>query len=72
MGNDARELCGDGALDVKAAIAFSGIRRAWLFQLMASGELPFIRLRRKRLVPRSALVRLLESGLQQAPASPTR
>lgn len=72
MANDARELCGDGALDVKAAIAFSGIRRAWLFKLMSSGALPYIRLARKRLVPRTALVRLLESGLQQAPASPTR
>ena len=71
MGNDARELCGDGALDVKAAITFSGIRRASLFKLMGSGELPFIQLRRKRLIPRTALVRLLASGLQ-APASPTR
>lgn len=50
-----------GALDLKAATAFSGIRRDQLYGLMRSGELPYSCPGHKRLVPRLWFVRYLAS-----------
>jgi excisionase family DNA binding protein len=40
-----------------------GISRAFAYELVARGELPVIRLGRRRLVPKVALLSLLEAGL---------
>jgi excisionase family DNA binding protein len=40
-----------------------GISRAFAYELVARGELPVIRLGRRRLVPKVALLSLLGSGL---------
>lgn len=39
-----------------------GISRAFAYELVARGELPVIRLGRRRLVPRRALFALIETG----------
>ena len=44
-----------------------GISRAFAYELVARGELPVIRLGRRRLVPKVALLALVEAGLQRDP-----
>jgi excisionase family DNA binding protein len=39
-----------------------GISRAFAYELVARGELPVIRLGRRRLVPKIALIALVEKG----------
>lgn len=39
-----------------------GVSRAYAYQLVSSGQLPSVRLGRRRVVPRSAVVELLETG----------
>ncbi|NLG85335.1 MAG: helix-turn-helix domain-containing protein [Firmicutes bacterium] len=45
-------------------MAFLGIKRSTLYQLMEGGILPFVKLGRKRLIPRRALVQLLAKELR--------
>ena len=45
---------------VSEAAALLGISRAFAYELVARGELPVIRLGRRRLVPRRALLALVE------------
>jgi len=40
-----------------------GISRAFAYELVARGELPVIRLGRRRLVPKVALLAIVEGGL---------
>lgn len=47
-------------LTVSQAAVLLGISRAFAYELVARGELPVIRLGRRRLVPRRALVALVE------------
>jgi excisionase family DNA binding protein len=46
-----------------------GISRAFAYELVARGELPVIRLGRRRLVPKVALVALLETDTLGVPAT---
>ena len=46
---------------VAEAGALLGISRAFAYELVARGELPVIRLARRRLVPRRALLALVDS-----------
>jgi excisionase family DNA binding protein len=46
-----------------------GISRAFAYELVARGELPVIRLGRRRLVPKVALLALLEANPLEAPAN---
>ena len=46
---------------VAEAGALLGISRAFAYELVARGELPVIRLGRRRLVPKAALEALLET-----------
>lgn len=52
---------GDGAMRLIDAVKFSGLSRNELYSLMGAGDLPFFCTGRHRVVPRRALVRLLES-----------
>ncbi len=52
------ELLSDGLVKVVEAAQFLRISRSHLYNLMESGELPFVRLGRTRRIPRNAVVRL--------------
>lgn len=54
----------DGAMGTVAACAFLGIGSTELYALMGAGELPYRHYGVKRLLPRRALVRWLESRPQ--------
>lgn len=56
----------DGAMRVNDAAEFSGLSRTVLYGLMRSGELPYAQPTRDRVVPRRALVKLLESKQHDA------
>ena len=47
---------------VAEAGALLGISRAFAYELVARGELPVLRLGRRRLIPRVALVDLIQAG----------
>jgi excisionase family DNA binding protein len=50
----------DGALGLDKAAEFTGLKRSYLYELIEQGELPSIKIGRRRLVPRRALVDLLD------------
>lgn len=50
----------DGVISVTDAPAFCGVSRTELYQMMNRGELPWSKPARDRLIPRRALVALLE------------
>lgn len=52
-------LLATGALTVKRAVAFSGIGRSELFELMRDGALPWFRRGTHRMLPRKPLVAYL-------------
>lgn len=56
-------VCRDGAMSIAEAVIFSGLGRSTLYTLMESGDLAYTTVRRRRLVPRRALVELLDRGL---------
>ena len=53
------ELFADGTIDVKGAVAFSGLGRTVLYALMGANRLPYCQVGKKRLIPRRALIDLL-------------
>lgn len=55
-------LVSDGVMDVRAAASLLGISRSKVYELM-KGTLPFLKLGRRRLIPRRALIELLASHL---------
>lgn len=55
-------------LTVAEAGEMLGISRAFAYELVARGELPVIRLGRRRLVPRRALLALIDADF--VPATP--
>jgi excisionase family DNA binding protein len=56
---EAKELAKDGAVSVKAAVEFTGVGRASLYAMMGNGELAYIKVGTRRLIPKAALVRML-------------
>lgn len=60
---EAASVVGDGAMVIPKAAAFSGLSRSYLYMLMDRGELRYIKVGRRRLIPRADLVRLLGEGL---------
>ena len=59
----AGEQVADGTLTVEAAVAFSGVSRAQLYRHMANGELTFVKLGKRRLIPRNSLRALLANAV---------
>jgi excisionase family DNA binding protein len=57
---------------VAEAGALLGISRAFAYELVARGELPVIRLGRRRLVPKVALLALVEADQPNATTSATQ
>ena len=64
--NDNLELCRDGVLNVPQACEFLGIRRSRFYELIDAGAFPTIKLGRKRVAPRRALVAYLAEQLEAA------
>jgi excisionase family DNA binding protein len=60
---NAKTLVADGVVSVNQAMQFTGLRRSYLHVLMNRGELRFVKLGKRRMLPRTELVRLLSSGL---------
>jgi excisionase family DNA binding protein len=60
---ERERLVADGTLDVPAACAFCGLGRSFLYTLMERGELKYVKVGKRRLIPRCELTRLLASGL---------
>ena len=62
--SDTIRLVADGLLTVNQASTFLSISRSTLYALMDGGELPFVKIRRSRRIPRQALVELAARGLR--------
>ena len=65
MGGDDRLV-----FTVAEAGELLGISRAFAYELVARGDLPVIRLGRRRLVPKVALLALVEAGGSTVQANP--
>lgn len=65
------DLVSDGALGIRDAAAWLGISRSRLYELLAEGGIPTLRIGRRRVVPRAALraflAERLAEGLPTAP-----
>ncbi|VTR94061.1 excisionase family dna binding domain-containing protein : : HTH_17 [Gemmata massiliana] len=56
------ELVADGALTIAEASKFCGLTRTELYRRMGNGELPYVKLGKRRLIGRNALRSLLATG----------
>jgi excisionase family DNA binding protein len=63
---DVPEVVRDGAVPLQEAVKFSGLTRTALYAAMSRGELPFVKIGKRRLIPRNALRALLAGGLVEA------
>jgi excisionase family DNA binding protein len=60
---EVSELVESGLRTIEEARAFTRLSRSALYGLMERGELPYVKLGRRRLVPQRALLALAERGL---------
>jgi len=58
------EVLADGAMSVPAAAEFIGVGRTLLYAEMQAGRLQFLKLGRRRVIPRRALLAWAAAGLQ--------
>jgi excisionase family DNA binding protein len=61
--NARGDLASEGACTITQAAKFTGLGRTTLYELMGAGQLPFAKVRGRRLIPRRALVELIERNL---------
>ena len=61
---DARELLADGLMTPREAQRFLGIGHSKLYELMASGELPYVRIGSVRRLPKAGLVEYAARNLK--------
>ena len=67
MTTEEREaMVRDGAVSVEDASDITGLRRAYLYELMADGTIASCKIGRRRLIPRVELRRLLANALTPA------
>jgi excisionase family DNA binding protein len=57
------ELVADGAVGLDEASRLSGLQRSKLYELMGEGELAFVKVGARRLIPRRAIVALLAKNV---------
>ena len=62
--DDRQQLLTDGSVNVTEATRFTGLGRTFLYSLMEQGRLRYVKVGKRRLIPRSELVRLLAEGLK--------
>jgi excisionase family DNA binding protein len=60
----ARTILEDGLLSVKGACAFLGTGKTFVYQAMADGEIAYVVLGRKRLLPKRALIEYAARNLK--------
>jgi excisionase family DNA binding protein len=53
----------DGVVEISGAVEFTGLSRAYLYRLMSGGELSYLKVGTRRLIPRAALTRYLADKL---------
>lgn len=56
-------LMEDGAMSIGQAEKFTSFKRTFLYQLMERGDLKYAKVGKRRVIPKSELVRLLESAV---------
>lgn len=66
-----RELVADGLVTIPEAEALLRLSRTSIYGLMASGDLPFVRIGRSRRVPRRAVVALAARNLCRRQLNPS-
>ena len=69
LSREARELLEDGLMGVSEAAKWFGVSRSTLYNMMGRGQVPFVRLGGKRLIPRRSLVNLAAEHLVVRDAS---
>ena len=65
------KLLEEGTLTLRDAAKHVGISKASIYTLMNAGRLPWVKLGRRRLIPRRAISSVLVSGLIDADLVPT-
>jgi excisionase family DNA binding protein len=60
---EREKVVSEGSVTVPEGSRFTGIGRTLLYGLMARGELRYVKVGKRRLIPRSELVRLLADRL---------
>jgi excisionase family DNA binding protein len=61
--SSTEQLVEDGAVDVTEASKFTGLGRTFLYSLMDAGRLKYVKLGKRRLIPRAELRRLLAESV---------
>src|SRR5262249_1297634 len=70
MGDQEREdLVADGVVSIREAGRLTGLCRSQIYNLARVGPLPLVKLGKRTLVPRRAIVRMLAAGVG-APVAP--
>lgn len=57
------ELVSDGLCTVKEAVEFWGVKKSLVYSLMERGEIPYVRIGRRRLIPRRFLIQFAAENL---------
>ena len=57
------QILDQGGMSVSEAAKFTCLSRSFLYKLMANGDLAYVQVGRKRIIPRVALIRLLSQHL---------
>lgn len=59
-----QQLVGDGLTNVREAAAFLGLGRTKVYNLMDTGQLPWVKIGTARRIPRRALIDYATRGLR--------
>jgi excisionase family DNA binding protein len=63
MKSDQRELVSDGSMTIVEAGKFTGLGRSTIYGLMDDGSLDYVKVGRRRLIPRRSLTDMLQRAL---------
>ena len=63
MADNGLKLVEGGLLSIDEAWAFLSISRAQLYNIMEAGKLPYVKLGKRRMIPRNAVLELARGGL---------
>ena len=63
-----RDLVADGLAALPEASTFTTLSKSSLYAMMERGELPYVVIGRRRMIPRKALIELARAGLRTGAA----
>ncbi len=63
--DERAEMLAEGAMRVPEAVVWSGIGRSKLYTAMATGEILYVKVDRRRLIVRRSLLHYLAKRLQE-------